>query len=253
MTPRIPPDVERLMWLVSESNDPQALQDFEERFPQFTAELGRRRRMVSDLKGAKTVAAPTQNHIPTFTPRQVESNGISRSVWVVGSLAAAALAFASYSIGVWVTKDPPKLPPIESVQTTPVAVPNTNVYTPPIEPKSEPVPTQPKAPDPINAVPEANREPLRTLKLSNTSLAAALKMIGEMAGYRVEIAPGFKDQQVSIDYTDSTTSNMVKHLGMRYGFTAFDQGDGTVIIVPAVDSQGPAGDPVPPDPRIGGE
>ena len=252
MMSKIPSDVERLMWLVSESNDPQAVKDFEARFPQFAAELAKRRRMVSDLKGAKSTASTESDRIPSFTPRPIPSSPAPRGVWIVGSLAAVALAFASYSIGVWATKEPPKLPPVERVETGMPTVPKTNVYDPPTEMRPNQVTPQPTAPQPINPAPPANREPLRTLKLSNTSLEAALKMIGEMAGYRVEIAPGFKDQQVSIDYTDVTTSNMVRDLGIRYGLTAFDQGEGTLIIVPATDSTGPTGDPAPPDPRIGG-
>jgi len=95
-------------------------------------------------------------------------------------------------------------------------------------------------------------EPRKTLKLSNTSLVAELKMIGEMAGYRVEVAPGFPDQQVSIDYDGFTTSDMLKDMGQRFGFTPFDQGDGTIIIVPAVDAGSMNPDSSGSNRRIGG-
>ena len=251
MMSKIPADVERLMWLVSESNDPHAIRDFEARFPQFGPELARRRRMVADLKGAKGHPTPPDNRIPAFTPRPAPTATSARSLWVVGSLAAVALAFGSYSIGVWMTKEPPKLPPVQPVETRPPVVPDTNIYTPPAQTK--PNPPEPTATVPAGTTPPpvANHEPLRTLTLANTSLTAALKMIGQVAGYNVEIAPGFKDQQVSIDYTDVTTSEMIRDLGTRYGFTAFDQGEGTLIIVPAVDDAGSTGDPKEPERKLG--
>jgi hypothetical protein len=250
MKHRIPADVERLMWLVAESNDPNAIADFDSRFPEFSSELARRRRMVSDLKGAKASAA-VESRIPAFVPRQTQLNPPSRGKWIAGSLALAALAVASYSITTLTTKQPPVLPKVERVNTEPVSPPPTTVYVPPPKKYAPPV----ENPAPVNPSPNpaiGNQEPRKTLKLSNTSLTAALKMIGEMEGYRVEVAPGFADQQVSIDYDGFTTSDMLKDMGQRFGFTPFDQGDGTIIIVPAVDAGGINPDTSGSNRRIGG-
>lgn len=249
MKSRIPQDVERLMWIVAESSDPKAITDFEARFPEFATELAKRRRMVTDLKGAKT-AQPAETRIPAFNLRNASPAPAPRGMWIVGGIAFAALSVAVYSV----TMKPSAvttLPPVETVNLKPIENPPTTVYTPPKQPvQTEPPPFQ--SPTSVQPPVNSNDQP-KTLKLSNTSLIAALKMVGEMAGYRVDIAPGFEDQQVSIDYTQTTTSEMLKDLGMRYGFTAFDQGDGSIIIVPAVDGGNPIGDPGGDPPRrIGG-
>jgi hypothetical protein len=231
---RIPQDVERLMWIVAESNDLGAIADFESRFPDLAPELARRRMMVAKLRDAKSPHV-ADSRIPQFTPRSTQPSGLSKGTWIASGLALAALAVASYSVTVWISKPPPTLPKVEPVQVTGPANPDTNLYEPPkLQPDYTP-PRQDPPPTAANPPPTDRQEQPKTLKLSNTSLEAALKMIGEMAGYEIQVAPGFKDQQVSIDYVDSTTTEMLKDLGVRYNFTPFDQGDGTIIIVPATD------------------
>lgn len=244
MKQRIPPDVERLMWLVAESSEPGATLDFQRRFPELSAELAQRKRMVADLKGAKNPTA-VEHAIPSFQPRNaVSMPSPNRGIWVVGAVAFAALAVASYSVTRWVTTPVPKPEPPPVVRTD---IPTGNggvVFSPP---KKEESPA-PKTPEPSTANQQPTQQDVprtempKSLKLSNTSLIAALKMIGSNAGYNVDVAPGFDDQTVSIDYVDYTTTEMLRDLGSRYHFTAFNQGDGTIIIVPAVDSAPPAGD-----------
>lgn len=252
MKSRIPQDVERLMWIVAESNDPKAITDFESRFPEFGPELAKRRRMVTDLKGAKT-AQPTETRIPAFHLRNAPAAPAPKGMWIMAGVALAALSVAAYSVTVMANHKAPVLPRIGTVSTAPIVTPPTTVYTspkPPTQPETQQQPFQ----NPTSVQPQVNNQDQpKTLKLSNTSLLAALKMVGEMAGYRVDIAPGFEDQQVSIDYVQTSTSEMLKDLGMRYGFTAFDQGDGSIIIVPAIDGGNPIGDPGNDPPRkIGG-
>ncbi len=245
----IPQDVERLMWIVAESNDPGAVTDFESRFPEFVGELSKRRRMVSDLKGAK-IHQTLETRIPAFSLRGEQRSPAPKGMWVVGGLAFAALVMATYSAVKMSNYQPPVLPKVEPVRTEPIENPPTTIYTPTPPPRSaQPAPPiQNPDPDPGSL---SNEEQVKTLKLSDTSLIFALKMIGDMAGYRVDIAPGFEDQQVSVDY-QATTSEMLKDLGMRYGFTAFDQGDGTIIIVPAIDGGNPISDGGGASRRIGG-
>lgn len=248
MKHRIPPDVERLMWLVAESHDQDALRDFEQRFPGLKDELAIRRRMVTDLKGAKG-HSHVENRIPVFTPKAQPVSSARRGIWVAGGLAFAALAVASYSLTSYFNAPAPKIPHVEPVVTQPVEPKNDVVYTPPkLDP--QPTVTSPNIPVPQEPTSPPTDAP-KSLRLSNTSLVAALKMIGSNAGYNVEIAPGFEDQTISLDYVDTTTTEMLRDLGIRYGFTAFDQGDGTIIIVPAVDSSPQPGDPNGSQRRIG--
>lgn len=243
MKTRIPADVERLMWLVAESNDPAAIADFENRFPAFRTELAVRRRMVADLKGAKSHAG-TDYRIPAFQPRATSATGTKKGTWILVGVAFAGLAFASYSITRMAAREPVAPPKVEPVVTTPVKLPETTINAPsnkPYPPIARGTEDQQVPPNQTQTAPPT--ENLKDLKLSNTSLVAALKMIGEMAGYRVEIAPGFEDKTVSIDYSQVTTADMLQDMGRRFGFTAFDQGDRSIIIVPAVDNSGASDEP----------
>lgn len=253
MKGRIPADVERLMWLVAESNDPQAIADFEQRFPDFRYELAQRRRMVSDLKGAKTGGIASVP-IPAFKLRSQTRTAPPKQVWIATGFALAALAVASYSVTVWLNSAPSKLPAPPVVQTDTPKAPNYVQYSPSQEQQIPPkVETPPQSPAPTPEPEPSTADRPKTVKMSNTSLVAALKMIGSEAGYSVEIAPGFQDQKVTLDYENATTSEILKDLGIQYTFTAFDQGDGTIIIVPAI-TDGPAttGSPNGPTRQIGG-
>lgn len=249
MKQRIPADVERLMWLVAESHDPSAVADFESRFPELKNELAQRRRMVSELKGAKGNNS-TNVPIPVFHPRPTQSTPGGRQVLIAGIVGLAAVAAASYSVTKWYMT-PPVVPPTPPphVNTGPLTPPDGSVvYKPPTKVEQH----QPQQPPQEEISPESAVEQPKTLKMSNTSLVAALKMIGAESGYSVEIAPGFHDQKVSLDYDNQTASAILKDLGIRYQFTAFDQGDGTIIIVPAVDHGVPAGDDNGSNRAIGG-
>jgi hypothetical protein len=239
---RIPPDVERLMWLVAESAEPGAALDFQRRFPELSAELAQRRRMVADLKGAKNPIA-SEHAIPSFRPRSaVAMPQASRGIWLAGTVALAALAVASYSVTKWVANPVPKLSPPPVVRTDNPTGDGGVVFGPKQIGTPEPKTPQPETVNQQPAQEVPRTEQAKSLKLSNTSLVAALKMIGSNAGYNVDVAPGFADQTVSIDYVDYTTTEMLRDLGSRYNFTAFDQGDGTIIIVPAVDTAPPSDD-----------
>jgi len=247
---RIPPDVERLMWLVAESHDPSAVADFESRFPELKQELARRRRMVSELKGAKGASAS----IPVFQPRSTGSQAPrTKQILIGGAFALAALAAASYSVTKWMLTPVPKPPVVTPVRTdSPMNVVPPVVYKQP-QKQDNPAPVnQQPVQHPETTPTQSNVEQPKTVKMSNTSLVAALKMIGAESGYSVEVAPGFHDQKVTLDYENETASAIFKDLGMRYQFTAFDQGDGTIIIVPAVDHGGPTGDTNGSDRQLGG-
>lgn len=255
MKQRIPPDVERLMWLIAESNDPQAVTDFESRFPDYRYDLAQRRRMVADLKGAKG-AKSSEIPIPSFQPRAPRPAANPKQIWIAATLGLAALAVASYSITRWINTPVEKPTPPPVVKTGNNSFPDQgNVVYKPVQPSTADNHTG-TAPNQAQT-PVQNQEPVgeqrKTVKMSNTSLVAALKLIGAESGYNVDIAPGFQDQKVSIDYEDTTPSEILKDLGRRYAFTAFDQGDGTIIIVPAVDDgSNPPSDPNGPPRHIGG-
>lgn len=239
MKQRIPADVERLMWLVAENNDPQAIADFESRFPDLRYELAQRRRMVADIKHAKGGVVPTNEiPIPAFRPRAVRPSSSPRQVLVATALGLAALAVASYSITRLVTAPVtrPEPPPVVKTEVPSTPTGGGVIYkTPPTTQTTTGSTETNQLPQQTPETTGPRTEQPKTVKMSNTSLVAALKMIGAESGYNVDVAPGFEDQTVTLDYESATASQILKDLGLRYGFTAFDQGDGTIIIVPAVD------------------
>ncbi|MEQ1936076.1 MAG: hypothetical protein ABL962_19655, partial [Fimbriimonadaceae bacterium] len=62
---RIPADIEQLIWLIAESGDSSAAQEFEHRFPEYKFELNRRMSTVKSLKSSKPTSV---NGIPVFQP-----------------------------------------------------------------------------------------------------------------------------------------------------------------------------------------
>jgi hypothetical protein len=52
----------------------------------------------------------------------------------------------------------------------------------------------------------------------------------------LEIAPGMPNPELVADFRDASGMEMLMELGPRFGFTAFNQGDNRVLIIPALDA-----------------
>jgi type IV secretory pathway VirB10-like protein len=161
----------------------------------------------------------------------------------VGALVLAAVAVGAYTVA--------KL--AEPASTSPSAVAHGNP-----SPRPEPTTpdttqrlpeTAPPKPDPGPAPesssdakpgPETNQagsaEKPQSFKVKGADLTAALTMLGAEAGVQIVVAPGMGKRKVDADYENVPLSEILSDLGRRYGFTPFDQGDGTIIVVPARDS-----------------
>lgn len=245
----IPASIDELMWLLSEQDDPGAVEAFERRYPEYRGELLRRMNMVRSLREAK---ADEGSAIPPYRPvRATPPSGFSprQAVFGLGSVALAAAVLAS-----WVALRPAPAR-VEAEESTPqvVAGPTNSPFAardlqpepaPPVDPPTataDPAPEPAPVPAPTSAI---------TLRLRDVSLSQALAILNRETQRRFEMAPGLDNPTVEMDYFDEKLEYILADLGNRYGFTAFDQGDGTYLLIPARDPTGRDPNvnvPLPPD------
>lgn len=261
---KVPPELDRLMWTLAEEGNPKALEEFGGRYPDHVAELGRRLSMVRGLRGGKkTLAAATVPAIPTFSLRRTESR--SPFQWtLIGALVTGAVAAACYTVWLFgqpvegaknlqtVKSDAPVIAPPAVSGTDPVIPPAANpVYSdhlPSNNPtQAAPLPSAPITTPRENVAKTPSYLKPKSVKWREVKLISAIRLLSAESQLQVEIAPGFQDQTIDVDIQDRNTIEILKELGKRYGFTVMEQGEGQVLVVPAVD-----GANQPPTTKIGG-
>ena len=227
---KVPLDIDQLMWSVAENPTPEAISDFESRFPDFSLELGRRIRTVHDLRGAKL--ATSLMSIPRFQFQESKPKTVNRWMWATGALAAAALAMGSYQLTRSLVSPPQSktpivnLPPLKVTQTehdnlmNPKEVPGADLPSAPAVVK-EPVP---------ETVPASS---VFSIRMRSAPLEAVLLALAKQANLHIEVAPGLSPDPIDVDFTSLTAKDMLAQLGAEHGFTAFDEGNDHVLIVPA--------------------
>lgn len=243
---RLPPEVDQLLWTLAETGSAQAVEEFEARYPQYRYELGRRMTMVRGLKGEKVRAEKAQA-IPTFRPRPLPSRANPRALAWTGALVLAALAAASYTLTTTLSAPPEPRP-----DPRPAPVAQTEVKPAPAPPEPAPhrssvVENAPKPPPetdetPDDVKPDATPAYLRpqTVKMKRAPLVDALKVIAMQGGLKIVMGPGMPNPDIAVDYEGKNTIEILQDLGRQYAFTPFDQGDGSVLIIPARDDGAPA-------------
>ncbi|HMS56417.1 MAG TPA: hypothetical protein PKA27_13540 [Fimbriimonadaceae bacterium] len=225
----VPQDIEALMWAVAENPTPDALNDFQERFPDLSVELFRRVRMVSAFKSTR----PQQSSIPRF--HGAPSRGFQ---WRPATTALAAFALVALSVGSYVvTKglvgSEPEVPqPVIQASGS-----GTRSSSPPeqMNPRVPPNLTH-SQPGEVR-VPEVVVEPPKaperfTVKMSGLALSQALFAVGQQCRVQFELAPGMSDEEVEFNLIDLTLDEILGELGRKYGFTALPQEAGRYLIVP---------------------
>ena len=247
---KIAPDVERLMWMVAESADPKAVEDFESRFPQLRYELAKRIEMVRHLK-ASGRSVRRESSIPQFRrPVAGPSPFGARMRWSIAALALSALAFGSFFATRALIPSKPAPPPVvqnPSIEPTNDPVQESPDLDTPKEPTSIETPTTTestglKQPD-DQPLPDAKWEKPQTIKFQRIGLASALQAIGLQCGLKLDIPADMPNDEIVVNYQGMTGLEILADMGPRFGFTAFDQGGGHVIIVPTRDENAPDSNP----------
>jgi hypothetical protein len=230
----IPPELDRLMWAVAEDGGDQAIHEFVGRYPQHRGELMHRVNMVAGLRNQVRQPSQPYRQIPRFEPREPVQTLNPRAVFFVGVLGLAAIAAASYT-AVFALKpvSHPQPPPvIPVVNLNPIKAPEP-VFTSrpaPTQPQDEVSETTPEPPRPGYLRPEAR------IAFKSESLASALQLVTAGSGMKVEIGPGFVDQEISGDYRDMSPLDALQDMAKKYAFTVFDEGNGRFLVLPVADS-----------------
>lgn len=230
---RIPQDIDDLMWTVAESGDAAAIEQFGERYPDFRAEMGKRLALVRQFRASR----PNQEATPRFQ-RPVGSVRAPLR-WTFAPAAAillAALGFAAYQAASYSMRPKPQPIAVAPIETAP-----------PVQ--SEPIKVESAQRDPNYRVLEPDREtPIQVtpeevpwekpiaMKLTGVRLRDALQAIAIQGGLTLELAPGMPDVFVEMEYAGQKPMAILEDMGRSFGFTALDQGQGRVLIVPEVDS-----------------
>lgn len=233
---KIPPEIDTLIWAVAENADHGAIQDFENRYPEYRYELGKRIAMVRALRVSKPAAASPMiaSHFrPTPQPARPT---FGRWRWVPASIALTALAAAAFFGGMRYFS--PKAVQKTSAATTVQNYPETNTtsgnsidYRHDQQP-----PIVNSTPDKTVETPVTPPERRFAIKLEDIGLVEALNAIGMQTSADLQIAPGFPNPQVAtLAYDGLTLEEILNDLGRHYGFTAMKQGPGEYLLIPAVD------------------
>lgn len=237
------------MWLVAEQNDPSAIDAFGRRYPELRGEMVRRLEMVRGLKQARP--SRREERVPVFQPKLSPS----RRPWAMPRWAAAASAclalvvvgYASFRVVSGLSQ--PAAPPVTEVSTPEVV--HSNAFDAPPAAKSggldmarepsrsttEPRPESDslRFQDPIEPGGPAQVEV--AVKSTKIGLVDALREIERQSGLVLVIGPGLPDDLISVNLTGPALG-VLKEMGSTYGFSVFDQGDGTINVIPAVDEHG---------------
>jgi hypothetical protein len=229
---------DELMWLVAESGDDQAVQELVSRRPDLRSEVLRRASMIAELRRSRPEIGDFQR-VPAFTSDVPAWR--SRPKW--GRL--LLLGLPAFAIAATLVVGPKILGRTEG-ETTDSSVASTGGLSPEAVKGLPPNPYEPliledgktgeatAGPDdvpPIGAV----REPKITLHAERITLAEALQKIAAQAGLQLEVAPGLPDFEITAHYANVSAREALEDLGKNFGFTVFDQGDRSLLIIPAVD------------------
>ncbi len=239
MKSKIPQEIDKLMWSVAEEGSPNALTEFEQRYPEHKFELARRLTMVRELRGAKKGKSEVAVRAPRFQPRATAQPAVPS--WLRAGLIATGVvslgAFAFVITSMSATVNPPAPAPV--IQTGEPKGPEV-VYMPPkqvpAKPVDQPPPVQPKT-EPVEAK-DALLLPT-DIAVEIAPLQTVLRMVAAAGARRITILEGLGNPDIRVDFRKKAPVEILQELGKEYAFTPYDQGDGSIVIVPARDEKEP--------------
>lgn len=228
-----PNDLDRMMWQIAERGDARAAADFSQRFPDLAPSMTARMKMVSGMRSMRSSIAPAV--IPPFSPRFLFRPVPKWKRFGPSAVGLFALAAASF----YITQNlVTPLPEAEIFREAPAAS------------RPDPAPSdaaQPDAPAPYRAVDADGPKPYESsakeekpdLRLTGQGvpLQKVLQQIAAQEKLTLEIPSEMPNPPIDVDMRGKTGVELLQQLGAQHGFSAFDEGHGHVLIVPAVDGQ----------------
>lgn len=232
----LPPEIDRMLWSVAESNDPRAIEEMGERYPAFRAELASRIQLVRTLKGAR----PTREAPRLQLPKQQPAPSWFRRPLAMATAGALLATLALATVVTVSANRVQKLPtviPVDVEVKSPEEVKQPSVTVAPDSNKDPELPNVPK----VGVEPDVNpaKGTLVEFETKGMALKALVKQLALLSGHTVEFAPGFPEETVAANYRGVTFEEALADLGQNFGFTALAEGEKKLLIVPATDPSRP--------------
>jgi len=237
MTPRLPPDIDRMLWEIAESQDTHAYDDFERRFPQLVGELGKRIQLVRELRDAR--GSGSARPLPEFDRRAPARLGPQpKAILVLCAATVACIGFGAYVVTARLANPPPitRPAPVPLGAPTYTGNPNSGGFNPEASGQGALPPVRPKE------TPEQQRPqlapyltPQKLVEVDRTKLQLAILMVASSGKLEVEFAPNMPNPDIRMEYHNMSALDIIKDLGPRFGFTAFREGGNKILLIPKVD------------------
>lgn len=101
----LPQEIDELIWLTAESNDESAIKDFEERYPQYRAELATRRVMIEVMRKSKPQSIPMHLENPRMHLNKSRNSWFRWAFVPVSVIMLTVLAFGAYILNLQFSKE----------------------------------------------------------------------------------------------------------------------------------------------------
>lgn len=233
---KIAPEVEELMWTLAEHRDPDAIDEFGQRYPDLRGELGKRLALTTSLVGARITGS---SEIPRFRPKALPPPIWTRPAAIAGAgVALACLAFGSYYLtSALATPRVSERPPVVIQQQPDAPREAQDRGGPKVLPDGR-LPQGGAAPGTtagsIAELPKHLRP--QTLSIKSGRFQDVIALLGQYCGLQIEMPDmpaELADALVEASYQDMAPIAMLEDLGAKHGFSAFYEGGNKILLVPA--------------------
>src|ERR1019366_5624308 len=215
MTNRLPPDIDRMLWEIAESQDSNAYDDFEKRFPQLVGELGKRIQLVRELRDAR--GSGQARPVPQFDRRAPARVGLQpKALLALCTATVACIGLGAYVVTGRIMNHPQIIRP----KTVPLDPPSFVAAPEVPAPKSHEALPVPQVPDrtPQSPPVAAYLKP-QDVRMERTKLQLAILAVATSGKLDVEFAPNMPNPEIRMEYRNMNAIDILKDLGPRFGFT----------------------------------
>ncbi len=238
MKQRIPVEIDSLMWTLAETKNQAAIDEFISRNPLYRAQLLKRIETVGGLKAAK-VPATTRVQAPRFEPLKTVPSDPSRMLVGIGigvglMILAIAAFVLTYNFAPSAELAPSKKPP---------NVHATRKGQTPEQPKPDLTPDKSSG-TVENSLPVENESAstvILSIRSNGQPLASIFRTLESLAKVEIISSRDLDSKIVSAKFSDVTAMQALETMGLMYGFTAIDQHNGQIIVLPGTTQKGSSG------------
>jgi hypothetical protein len=246
---RIPLEIENLIWAIAENPTPNAVLEFEMRYPDYRLEMLKRVEMVRGLRVEAKGPSFNRQEIPRFEPRVPASGGLGGAVPtglpIALGLAFAAAVLVTFTIFHAPTPVAPKMPSTGAVLSEPASPPmvvygDSNNLPHIVHPRESVVPQTTQSSPVLPLQPEARsrvatNDGSRDLDLRGVNMVDALDLITSGTNLKLDLGPGFVNQKVTLAFKNKSTNDMLSEMAKDYAFTLIPEGPNRFLLQPIQD------------------